>query len=519
MKSKNKLTTLFVACLLLVVGSARAASGRVLVLLSADSDIYEESLVGIRSVIESEVEVEYLNVIIAEQADLARFFAERKKAGVSHIIAIGPAAARAAYQPENDLPVLFSMVSSPKSLKPGNKALCGVSMHLPVAEYFRTLKEISPRARRVHAFYSSEEGEFLAREGDYSDFAHKLLYTRTKITNINDFQTSLDRLKGRTDAFYLVPDPVYNRERFLALSRFCAKNGIILMTSFRSLVRTGATFAFSPDYSKIGALTGRMANRLLAGKSSCAEEGVILPDRSSFFFSLNAKYARESGVKIPESILQRSRQVRLFKAGVNFFNEGKLNAARIVFEELLKKDPGNVTANYYLGIILEKLTGDEIKRLLADAEKFLAEKKFADARDAYRKIMEINPRFVGAKEGFQAALLAQSEYERARGLELEKSGRPFAAVLMLQASLATLPGNDRARSDLNRIRAAQRSRVPELLRNGMASYNRREYANAIKIFENVLLVAPDNKEAREYLRLSRKKRAAILRLMEKNRGK
>lgn len=80
----------------------------------------------------------------------------------------------------------------------------------------------------------------------------------------------------------MVNDPLYSNVEFEQLSEFAKKNNIILMTSFPALVKVGATFGISPDYSKIGVLTGQIANRINMKTSTCGEERVILPDQSSF---------------------------------------------------------------------------------------------------------------------------------------------------------------------------------------------------------------------------------------------
>ena len=50
---------------------------------------------------------------------------------------------------------------------------------------------------------------------------------------------------------------------------------------------------------------------------------------------------------------------------------------------------------------------------------------------------------------------------------------------------------------------------------GIEHYNERDYNSSIEIFENALLVVPNNKEALEYLRLSYKKRDAMIVLKKK----
>ncbi len=493
-----------------------AKTTRVRVLLSQDAGIYEEGAAGIRSVLNAEVRVDYLNIVRAETENTKRYFRELEK-NSAMLIVVGAPAAHAAYEARPRIPIVFSMVNSPRMLRADPRNLCGVSVNIPIAEYFRVLREIAPKARRVHAFYSTPQGAYIAGEGEYRDLEHGLSFQRVQV-KAGDFSARLKSLKGRADAFYMVPDPLYNRERFLMLSRFAKRNGILLMTSFSSLVREGAVFGIGVDHGKIGVLTGQMAGRILEKKSSCASEGVLAPEASSLLFFLNEKYAREAGHRVPASIVERAKRGRLLRIGVRFFNEGRLNSARAVFRSILKKDPRNKTASAYLELIIEKQTGAEIRALGQSARGHLREKRFDSARRDYRKMLKINPRLEAARRGLEETSRAQSDYQRARGESLARAGKPFQAIRMLKRSLRTLPSNQKASAYLARVRAGQSARVPGNLKRAIDFYDRRYYDRAIRILENILLVRPGHKIAVQYLRQSRKKKAAIQRLRRRLRG-
>ncbi|MEM7182499.1 MAG: ABC transporter substrate binding protein [Spirochaetota bacterium] len=486
---------------------------RIEVLLSSDNTIYEQGLYGIRTIIEEKLHVSYLDIITAENADIGAYFQKLEKGNTSLLVAIGPAAAKVAQKYLQSIPIVFSMVNSPKSLNLAADNLCGVSMDVSIAEFFKTLNDINPEIRRVHSFYSTDEGALQAGEGNYNDLKYHLLYSAEKLDKPEAFASSLEKVKETTNAFYMVSDPLYNKERFEILSNFCKKNGIILMTSFPTLVKLGATFAISPDYSKIGVLTGQMVNRILAGSSSCSKEGVILPKESSLY--INEAYAKESGVTLPQTIRDRARLTRLFSAGVNLMNDGKLKSARIVFEAILKKDPENKSAKSYLDLILQKLTRSKTDSLMASADRYFANRNYTAAASEYRKITKINPNITIAEKKYKEAILGLSEQQRARANSYDRQGLPFVAIKTYQQSLATLATNNRASSELAALRARERRKIPVYLQNGINEYDKRNYETAIPVFENILLVDSSNKQAQEYLRLSKKKQEAIQRLKAK----
>ncbi|MCE9499915.1 MAG: peptide ABC transporter substrate-binding protein [Leptospira sp.] len=505
---------LFVVVLIAFSFPVAAKENKVVeVLLSSDNTIYEQSLYGIQSVIKSEIKVSYLDILTSEQPDLSLYFRELESTGVPLFIAIGGAAAKVAREHLKKTPLIFSMVNSPKSLSLETGNICGVSMDISVGEFFQTLKDINPDSKGVYSFYSTPEGEYSASEGEYTDLKYKLYYHKKKLTSQNEFSSSLDDIKGKADAFYMVSDPLYGKTQFDLLSDFCKKNKIILMTSFTTLVKVGATFGISPDYSKIGVLTGQMADRILSGESSCQKERVQLPDQSSFY--LNEGYAKDSGINVPEGIIERAKLTRLFTAGVGKLNEGKLKSAQIIFESILKKDPKNFAASAYKELVIEKLTGTETKKLLASAEKHFKEGRFSQSRADYQRILSINSNLSVAREGYDKSLLGQSEQERASGNNFARGSKFFDAIKMYLAALRTLPSNAKASADLASTRSHEISKVPNFVNEGIKSYNNRDYETAIKSFEDVLLLDPGNKEASEYLRLSYKKQEAIRILKEK----
>ncbi|MCC5815389.1 MAG: peptide ABC transporter substrate-binding protein [Leptospira sp.] len=476
------------------------------VILSSDNSIYEQSLYGIQSVIEREVKISYLDIINSEYSSIESYFQNLENSGVPLVITIGPQATKVAKENLRKTPIVFSMVNNPKTLELGQKNLCGVSMDISVEEFFQTLKDIDPNIQNVVGFYSSDDTKFTAYEGAFLDLRYKLLYN-SKQVKADEFSTKLKSLDEKTQAFYMISDPLYNQARFEELSKYSKENGIILMTSFPTLVRVGATFAISPEYSKIGVETGSMANRILNKESTCIDERVVLPSQSAFY--LNEDYARESGIELPQQILERAKLTKLFAAGIALLNEDKLKSARKVFDVILKKDPDNKAAQTYQSLVIEKMTGTRTRELLANARKYYAASQYSYARAEYQKVLAINPNNDTAREGYKKSVLAQSEQERSRGNQLARSGKPFDAIKQYLSSLRTLSSNGKASADLAAIRRSESTKIPNYLKEGIAQYNERNYDKSIEIFENILLVDPNEKSAKEYLRLSYKKKDAI----------
>lgn len=503
---KRKLEIIILVLTIVSTNIYSKESTSIEIVLSSDNSIYEQSLYGIQSVIDREVKISYLDIISSESSSLEVYFRDLESSGVPLVIAIGPQAAKAAKEYLLKTPVVFSMLNNPKTLGLGQKNLCGVSMDVPIEEFFQTLNDIDPTIQNVVGFYSNEDSSHIAKEGNYYDIKFKLLYNALQVKPEN-FKEQLNALDESVDAFYMISDPLYNQSRFEELSQFAKKNSIILMTAFPSLVKLGATFGISPDYSKIGVETGLMANRILSKETSCEEERVSLPSQSSFY--INEEYAKESNIHLPPEIVERAKTTRLFSAGITLLNENKLKPAKVVFDAILKKDPTNKAAQTYQSLILEKLTGTRTKELLTNAKQFYEEKKYANSRSEYQKVLIINPNNEEAKEGYRVSILAQSEQERIKGNQFQANGKPFDAIREYLASLRTFSTNAKAQSDLQNLRRIESDKISGYLNTGIHEYNERNYDKSIAIFEDILLIDPNEKSAKEYLRLSYKKKEAI----------
>ena len=500
--------------LCLATHSAQAAPREVQVLLSSDTEIYAAGLNGIQSVLTNPLRIRYLDALAPDDAGLETYFRKLESAGdTALVIAVGTRAARAALKHLTSVPLVFSMVSAPRTLGARVNSSCGVTMDVPVERFFETLKEVAPKSRRVAAFFSTPQGEHLAGEGEYSDLRSGLFFQKIRVSERDGLSAALEKVKGKADALYLVADPLYDRLRFREISEFSRKNRVVLMTSFASLVQAGATFGLTPDYFRLGVLTGEMADRILRGKSTCQREAVQYGDRISLY--VNEDFAAKSGISIPPQVRKRASLTRLINAGIRLFNQGRYSSARKVFEAVLERDPRNRAAFTYRARIIEKETGDQTRELLAVARGHIASGRFAEALRDYEKVLRLNPGHREATHLLAETRARKSETEQQAARDAASHGDVFRALRLYLEAIRTLPGNAVAAQELSHLRALQRGRVPALFADGLSAYNKRRYDEAIHLLDSVLLLQPGHRQSVEYLRLSRKKKEAVERLLRR----
>ncbi|MCB1175305.1 MAG: peptide ABC transporter substrate-binding protein [Leptospiraceae bacterium] len=479
----------------------------VLVLVSSDTSIYAEGLSALQTELRAPIEIEYLDAIRSSRQTLVEYFDELDRQQMPLVITIGPGATRAAMDHLQDTVIVFSMIRSPRLFIEQRSHICGVSMDVPMQEYFQRIKEIKPTARNVSILYSTPESAALAAEAKYSDLRNGLLANLQKVGSTQAAARAIAALDEKTDAFIMLPDPIYDRINFEALSTTCQEHSIILASNYSSFVRAGAVFGITPDYSQIGRLTGAMAQRILQRESDCAQESVRFADYSLFY--VNEEYAANARIPLPPGIRQRAGLTRLFRAGVTFMQEGKLKSARIVFQSILQKDPANEAARSSYNLVVNRLTGDSTRQLLTSARQKREQQNYAAAIADYRRILQLNPGHRKARAELQVVWQARSESEYHQAEGLRQSGRHFDAIRMYQQAISSYAGNTKAQMALQALRTKESARLQEYLKSGIQFYNRRQYDQSIIIFENVLLLVPGQKQAKEYLRLSVKKKRAL----------
>ena len=126
--------------------------GRIPVILSSDTEIYARGLNGIQATISARLQLHYLDALSESTGGHEAFFASLESSALQFpmIITIGPRATRAALKHLKKIPIVFTMVSAPRTLGPKVGGHCGVTMDVPVGRYFETLKgNITGRKKRI----------------------------------------------------------------------------------------------------------------------------------------------------------------------------------------------------------------------------------------------------------------------------------------------------------------------------------------------------------------------------------
>jgi putative ABC transport system substrate-binding protein len=215
-----------------------------------------------------------------------------------------------------DVPIVFCAGTDPVGLglveslaKPGGR-LTGIhflSTDL-TAKRLEVLKEIIPKARRIVTFYdpdnpSARESSALAREAA-RHLGIELIERR--VSSVEELLAGLRALRpGEMDALLPVSDAMVLSQT-PALIDVVKPKKLPTMIADLNLVAAGALAGYGVNYYDVGRLSAKHVRRVLAGTSP-RDLPVESVDRVQLV--LNLHVARELGLTVPQSLLQRADQV------------------------------------------------------------------------------------------------------------------------------------------------------------------------------------------------------------------
>jgi putative ABC transport system substrate-binding protein len=218
------------------------------------------------------------------------------------VLAIGSLAARLARDTIFDTPVVYTLVIDPvkEDLKADN--LCGVQSNGAFSEQLDLLTRMAPRARRVGALFDPTRMDGVIRElrieAEDAGFAlevrpvHEQAEIRSRLQSLAD---------ARIDAFILLLDPgLYTNEVFQEVRAFLQERGIIFIVPDGSMVRSGATFSYSPGFRELGAYAGRLLTNVMKRQATVADIGVIFP--RTRYLAVNPVDVERFGLSVPTDL-------------------------------------------------------------------------------------------------------------------------------------------------------------------------------------------------------------------------
>lgn len=223
------------------------------------------------------------------------------------VLAVGQKALELARASVPDKPIVYAMVLASQAQPTRN--VTGVALEVPPFAQFAQWKQMKFDATRVGVIYNPKESAAYVEEANKAAGALALTLVQRQVTEAKDVREALAGLAGKIDVLWLVPDPrLYTPDMFRFVLGFTLDHKIALLGFLDQFTQSGAVASMSPDYKDIG----RRAMRLAVGIASRAPEQrlpVPPPMTSPGSLTINLKTAHQLGVDMPDSLINKARQV------------------------------------------------------------------------------------------------------------------------------------------------------------------------------------------------------------------
>lgn len=293
-----KSAVLYIALACFCSLSALAQTKVIKCVTSSDIGPYKESILGLKKTLTSQ----HINFTFKEYTLDA--FTLDNSSGADLILAVGSRALELAAKRSTTCPIVFIMVANPE-IKQEN--ITGVSLNIPVAHIFSTLKRIAPGTKKLGVLYDPDQTGPIVNEGLSKAASFGLEVVARKLNNLSDEYSAIRSSINGIDAFWMVPDAsIYSIEtaQDILLVAIRAKIPVIGLSAY--YVKAGALFSLSCDHKDIGRQGAEIAIQIF---NDVKPSRIKIAHPSKMLLSINVNTARQIGMQIPDSVLKEAAHV------------------------------------------------------------------------------------------------------------------------------------------------------------------------------------------------------------------
>ena len=226
---------------------------------------------------------------------------------VDLILAIATPAAQAVAAATQDIPILVTAVTDPKTAelvesneKPGTN-VSGTSDLTPVAEQMALLKQLVPGAKKVGLFYCSNESNSKFQIDIAKVEAEKLglQYEVATVSNSNEIQQVAESLASKVDAIYIPTDNML-AAGMATVGAVSEQAKVPVIVGEEGMVDKGGLATYGINYYNLGKQTAAMAVKVLKGEAK--PKDMPIEYLSECNLKINTDLAAKIGVTIPQEL-------------------------------------------------------------------------------------------------------------------------------------------------------------------------------------------------------------------------
>jgi putative ABC transport system substrate-binding protein len=282
---------------------AVSAATEIAILKSSDLSAYNQAVEGFRSAATND-NFTFREYDLEGDLERGRKLARRIRASdAALVLAVGVKAALAAKLEVLDVPVVYCLVLDPDKYDLSAPNVSGISLEVPPAQQFATMKTILPKLKRVGVLFDPTKTGRLLQEATLVAKQQGIELLAQPISSEREIPPMLRTLLPLVDALWLVPDTTVLSEEslpFILQESLDANRSVFGFSS--EFVKRGALLGLSVNYRDIGKQAARLSRRIL-------DRQVVPPVKTvpdHFSLALNLKTARFLGLEIPPEIERRA---------------------------------------------------------------------------------------------------------------------------------------------------------------------------------------------------------------------
>jgi putative ABC transport system substrate-binding protein len=244
--------------------------GQITVVYTSEAAPYTEALDGLRGTMPATA---MTTVDLHSPNGSAELTTSLQRASSRLVISIGGDALAAVTEHKTAVPLVATMIMRSERAH-GPHLASAIHLDIPVADILAELKTMFPQKTRIAVIRNPDvAGQFdnaaLARARQQG-FTVQVVECR----NPEELLRAVRSFKGQVDFVLCLPDSIlYNGTTVKPLILASLECHLLIVGFSQSFVRAGAAIGVYPDFRDVGAQTGEIAQRQLAGQTIAAEEG------------------------------------------------------------------------------------------------------------------------------------------------------------------------------------------------------------------------------------------------------
>jgi len=213
------------------------------------------------------------------------------------------------------IPIVFPVSGDPVGIglvaslaRPGGNAT-GLSLQQTdtAGKRLELLREVIPGLRRVAIMVNADFPDAVGEMGEIQSAARTLgLELATlEIRRADDIDPAFESVKARSDALYVVSDPLVNTNR-IRINTLAVAARLPTMHGFREFVEAGGLMSYAANFPDLFRRAGEYVDKILRG----AKPGDLpIQQPTKFDLVINLTTAKALGLTVPPTLLARADEV------------------------------------------------------------------------------------------------------------------------------------------------------------------------------------------------------------------